>query len=201
MSKAITSVKLVLGSAVNPCRFSFLVLDKARPFNDDPNGTPKFQGTGLLDPSNAEHARQILAVKEAAKKLLQEGGIDKDDLKSVCFGDGSKKKYDGYKDRFFLQAANEIRPGTANRGANPVAPGDKQFPYSGAFGIMKVTLWLQNNKWGKRINANLLALQYVRDGEAFGQRPVDVQEEFEALGDDEGYVAHASGGGQIDDPF
>jgi hypothetical protein len=31
-----------------------------------------------------------------------------------------------------------------------------------------VSLWVQNNQWGKRINCNLNAIQFVRDGDSFG---------------------------------
>ena len=32
-----------------------------------------------------------------------------------------------------------------------------------------MTLWAQNNGYGKRINAQLDGVQFVRDGEAFGE--------------------------------
>ena len=37
------------------------------------------------------------------------------------------------------------------------------------------------NEFGKRINANLRAVQFVKDGEAFGVKPVDAEDEFDVL--------------------
>ena len=41
------------------------------------------------------------------------------------------------------------------------------------------------NSFGKRINANLYGVQFVKDGEAFGMGPVDVTDDFDDLSDDE----------------
>lgn len=181
MSKAPTSDKITLGTGSDPIRFSFLAIDKPKSF--DQNTQAKYQATALLDPSNKAHAATIKQLQDAAADLLKQAGLEREDLLSVCFGNGDKKKYDGYKGMIFLQASNEVRPTLVDRNRNPVAPGDKQFPYSGAHGILTCTLWLQNNKFGKRINANLRALQFVKDGPAFGVAPVNADDEFEALGD------------------
>jgi hypothetical protein len=60
--------------------------------------------------------------------------------------------------------------------------------YSGCYVNMTVTLWTQDNEYGKRVNANLRAVQFVKDGEAFGVAPVDAEEEFDEveIEDDEG---------------
>jgi hypothetical protein len=47
-----------------------------------------------------------------------------------------------------------------------------------------VTLWTQDNKFGKAIRANLRIVQFVKDGKAFsGSAPANADDEFEALGD------------------
>jgi hypothetical protein len=55
-------------------------------------------------------------------------------------------------------------------------------------------VWAQDNKYGKRINASLEAIQFVRHGEAFGAKPVIAEEVFDDLGgDDDGGASAAAG--------
>ena len=161
----------------------------------------KFQATFLLDKSDASHAAKIKEIKQAAKKLMVEAyGSDfkPAGLKGVCFGDGDNQTnaegevLDGYEGAFFVRSSNTTRPAVANRRGEPVAEGDPQTPYAGAFVNGTVTLWAQDNKFGKRINCNLRGVQFVKDGEAFGQAPVSVESEFDALDDN---TPADSGGG------
>jgi len=46
-------------------------------------------------------------------------------------------------------------------------------------------LWAQDNQFGKRVNAELLGVQFVRDGEPFGGGKPATPEDFEDLGADE----------------
>jgi hypothetical protein len=205
MAKAITSDKLVLGTAADPIRFSFLEIAKPKPFKaGDPASKPKWQGTALLDPKNASHKAQLQAVNEAVKKMLALKGWDTEDVsnywktglsdvvKSYCFGKGDRRKkdgkvYDGYAGMIYLQAsANEEDPPIiGDRTGKLVLPKEKGFPYAGAYGIMKVSLWLQDNDWGKRVNANFLTIQFIKPGEAFsGSAQLNPDEEFERLPDD-----------------
>jgi Protein of unknown function (DUF2815) len=186
-----TSNAIKLGSGTNPVRLSFARLFNAKPFA--PGQTPRFEASFLLDPSNKEHAATIATIKEEAKKLVIGAGLNPKDFK-LCFGPGEQKSYDGYEGMFFVTSANTTRPTVVDRNRNPVAESDAQAPYSGSYVIGSVTLWLQNNAYGKRINANLRAVQFVKDGPAFGVAPVKADEEFEALGDG----APAAGG---DDGF
>lgn len=196
MAKALTSEKIRIRSA-NGARASFLALDKPVPFAA--GMAPKWKATFLLDPSDKEHAAIIADIKAKAAKLLADAGLKREDLTHPpCFGDGSKKKYDGWSGMFYISSAQD---GTSyvpvvNRTKVPVKPGNAQFPYSGCYINGSITLWLQNNSYGKRINANLLTVQFVRDGEAFGGgERVDPDDEFEALGDAPG------GSGSSADPF
>jgi len=51
-------------------------------------------------------------------------------------------------------------------------------PYAGCYVNMSIRLWAQDNQFGKRVNAQLRAVQFVKDGEAFGDKPVDPQKEL-----------------------
>ena len=96
---------------------------------------------------------------------------------------GNSKPYDGWQNMFVVVASNTVRPVVVNGKREPVMEGDKNAPYSGCYVNATVSLWTQNNKFGKRVNANLRGIQFLRDGPAFGVAPVDADNEFELLGD------------------
>ena len=152
-------------------------------------GQPKrFEAAFILDPSNPDHAAKIKEIKIAARNLMVEAfgeNFAPKDLRGVCFGDGDKKDKtpDGYAGMFYLNSANTTRPAVANRRGEPVAEGDPQTPYGGCYVNATITLWAQNNRFGKRINGNLRGVQFVKDGEAFGQAPASAESEFDALED------------------
>lgn len=63
--------------------------------------------------------------------------------------------------------------------------------YGGCYGTVLIRPWLMDNKYGKRINAGLVAVQFLRDGEPFGEGRIgedDADESFdgEDAGDDTG---------------
>lgn len=191
MAKAPTSEIIKLRSA----RLSFARLWKPKAFQEGQD--PRFEATFLLDPSNADHASTIAEIKAAAMKLIKESGLDARAFK-LCFGKGDDKPYDGYAGMVYIAANNKTRPTVVDRNRNPVAEGDKQAPYSGCIVNTNLTLWLQNNQYGKRINANLRIVQFVADGPAFGVQAAKAEDEFEALGD---APAGAAAGLDDDLPF
>lgn len=196
--KAITSERFVLGTAADPIRFSFLELVTPKSFNNDPAKKKTFQASALLDPTNATHKAQLGALNALAKGLMQQAQLDANDVgnwwktgrsaelpKGYCFGKGEWKKYDGYKGMCYVSLANEVQPIIGDRTGKLVMPSEKQFPYSGAYGIIKGTLWLWQNANGKGINANLLTIQFIKPGDAFSSRPqLNPDEEFERLPDE-----------------
>lgn len=178
MAKSQTSQPIRLENV----RLSFPVLFTPKPFSA--GATPQFSAAFLFDPSKADHATALTQIKTEIKKLATAayGTPLPKDLK-FCLKNGNDKSYDGYAGMMVLAAANKIRPTVVNRRKELVAEGEAEAPYAGCYVNATVSLWSQNNQYGKRINANLRAVQFVKDGEAFGRGPVDADEEFEALED------------------
>ena len=108
-------------------------------------------------------------------------GRDKPRLKADKFPmrNGDDEDYDGYADHWYITARNRNRPKVIDAdGKTPLAEEDNR-PYSGCYCNVWIRIWAQDNEFGKRVNASLEAVQFVRDGEAFsGAAPVD-DEEFE----------------------
>lgn len=102
-----------------------------------------------------------------------------------CWRDGDLEDRDGYEGCWFLSASSKVenKPlAIMNRKDKagiwiPAQPGQI---YSGCYVNATVRLWAQDNDYGKRLNAELKAVQFVRDGEAFGNnRPINPNEEFD----------------------
>ena len=64
------------------------------------------------------------------------------------------------------QAYNTVRPTVVDRDRSPLTAQDGK-PYSGSYVNVIIDVWAQDNSYGKRINAQLQGVQFVRDGEAF----------------------------------
>jgi hypothetical protein len=59
---------------------------------------------------------------------------------------------------------------------------------SGYWVNLLIRPWFQNNTWGKKVNASLIAVQLVREDEVFGQGRIsddDVDETFDEFADDD----------------
>lgn len=165
-------------------RLSFPRLFKPKAFREGQE--PRFEATFLLDPSDKTHAKVIQKIEETAQAILEEhfnGKVPKSVV--MCFGDGDTKDYDGYEGMFYVSTSNRTRPTVVDRDRTPLVEEDGK-PYAGSFVNGSITLWVMDNEFGKRVNANLRAVQFVRDGEAFGVKPVDADEEFDVLDSEDG---------------
>lgn len=182
-------------------RLSFPRLDKPKAFQ--PGQAERFEATFLLDPSNQNHAKVIARIKSEAARICREHWGDKFDavkkeIKQRHLQDGNDKSYDGYKDMLYVATHNTTRPVIVDRNVKPVVPSDTQWPYAGCYVNGTVTLWTQDNQFGKAVNVNLRGIQFVEDGKAFGgAAPIEADDEFEAMEGD----GEAAPAGAEEDPF
>lgn len=167
-------------------RLSFPDLFKAKVVN---KGEPKFGASFLLD--KEKDAKQILALKKmiAAVAGVEFGEnavtmIKKGHLK-ICLHEGDEKDYEGYDDtKMFISTSSTKRPTVVDRDRSPLTEEDDR-PYAGCFVNAVFRIWAQNNEFGKRINAQLQGVQYVSHGARFGAAPIDADEVFPDLSDEE----------------
>ena len=144
----------------------------------------KYEATLLLN--KEDHADVIAAIEKDIS------GRIKDELKGAkvpadrrCLKDGSDSEYDGYAGCMSFKAGNSKRPLVIDRDKSPITEEDDKL-YAGCYVNASVELWVQNNQYGKRINANLLGVQFVKDGEAFGGKGESASvDDFDNMGDDE----------------
>lgn len=114
-----------------------------------------------------DKAMEVLAQLKAADKLPVHDG----DL---------KKTSQGYAGNLYMNAGNKIRPLVVDEKRAPLTQADGK-PYSGSYVNVIVEVWAQDNKFGKRVNASLQGVQFIRDGERLAGGSVASVSDFEAI--------------------
>lgn len=176
---------------LNNVRLSFPSIFKPQSFkgNDGQQSDPKYGATFILD--NEENASEIAKLEKAIEAVIKDQfkGNAKA-LKGVCLRDGEEKTNDdgSFKDGFgpgtmFVTSSAKNRPQVVDKNPSiPLTAEDGKI-YAGCYVNAVISLWAQNNTFGKRINANLLAIQLVKDGEPFGEERINPESEFDTVED------------------
>lgn len=158
-------------------RLSFPSLFHTASFAGESTG--KYEATAILD--KKDHAAEIASIQKAIDALVKEAfkgkrpGDDK-----ICLKDGDDMGRPEYEGKMTIKASTKKRPLVINRDKSPITEDDNVI-YAGCYCNFILTLWAQDNQFGKRINAQLDGVQFVRDGEAFGDAGTSVSE-FDAFG-------------------
>jgi hypothetical protein len=185
-------------------RGAFLNLWEPKQYNG--TGEAACNGNFIIEKGN-DAALKVMT--DAIKQVAQEkwGAKAGDMLKALkakgdlCLHDGAEKaEYAGFDGNFFVSARNKARPIVVDRDRSPLTQADGR-PYSGCYLNVSIDVWAQDNGYGKRINAKLLAVQFVKDGEAFGGGAVGSADQFDDLGDDEDGAPGAAATVGDDDPL
>ena len=169
-------------------RVTFVKVFKAEAFRGAKRGPSEDSGSksysiNALIPKDTDDGKDMHDdIRDLIDDALDaEFGSDKPRLKpdKFCLKDGDDEDYEGYKDHWYVSARSGTRPKVIDAdGKTPLAEEDGR-PYSGCYCNVWIRIWAQNNEYGKRVNASLEAVQFVRDGKAFaGAAPIP-DEEFE----------------------
>ena len=135
-------------------------------------GEPAFSGTWLLGPDHPQLPEINAAILAVAKeKWGAKGQAVFDELKKkdkLALHDGdTKSDYDGFAGNWFIASRSTVRPTVVDRDRSPLVAADGR-PYSGCYCNVIVEFWAQDNAYGKRVNAQLKGVQFVKDGDSFG---------------------------------
>jgi len=142
----------------------------------------KYEATLMFPKTDTKTYETINAAIEAIKKDNKTPKISADKL---CIKDGDDSEYDGCAGMWMVKASNSKRPTVINRDKTPVTEEDEVM-YAGCVVNGIIDLWFQNNSYGKRVNANLLGVQFVKDGTPLGDgAKVADTDEFDDIEDDE----------------
>ncbi len=129
-----------------------------------------------------EHAQSVMAIIQGDRKLR-------------CFGQGNEKvngktfkPYDGYADQFYISANKDHMPQMIQADGAAVDPANTMAyqalarkMYGGCYVNAAVRPWLQENKHGRGVRCELIAIQFANDGEAFGEAVSDATSLFKPV--------------------
>lgn len=122
----------------------------------------KYEATLLFPKSDTKTYNAIISAIEACKSSNK---IRVPEAK-YFIKDGDELEYDGCEGMWAVKASNNKRPTIINRDKTPIIEED-EIIYGGCYVNAIIDPWAQNNQFGKRINANLLGVQFLKDGQPF----------------------------------
>lgn len=157
--------------------------------NTGPEGKdkPAWDCKGIIAANDPQIAALNKVIEEVAKtKWKGEAAEILADLRAkdrVCLRDGkTMAKQEGFAGNMFVSCRNPDSPPDVRDTDKTVkltkASGK---PYGGCFVNLVLDVWPQSNKFGKRINAKLLGVQYVKEGDAFGPGAPASDDDFDDL--------------------
>lgn len=180
---------------VTDVRLSFPHLTE--PHAAGPNAVPKYSADFIM---GADHKGYKEFMDQYAKLALDKWGdtansvmqMIQADRKLRCFGQGNEKvnkktfqPYDGYADMMYIGANRDQLPqmilpdGQAVDGNNTMAYQEQaRKMFGGCYVNVALKPWLQDNQYGKGVRCDLVAVQFLREGEAFGEGATDASGMF-----------------------
>ncbi len=169
--------------ALKNVRLAFPVLFEAKTVNGE--GEPAFSASFLLSTNHPQIAEIRKAVDAVGKeKWGQKWDSVKKEIELKAKGllqDGdAKADYAGFEGNLFVNARNKVRPLVIDRDKTPLIAADGK-PYAGCFVNASIELWAQDNKYGKRINASLRGVQFLKDGDAFTGGGTASEDDFDDI--------------------
>lgn len=170
------------------------------PFKD-PEDPSKFSYCShfIMAPTHADIAKIKAAQRAAAIGMWKDGAeamlnaLAGQDRLCLHSGDISKPGQDGYKGMLYVSGSSKKRFTIVDGDRSPLTAQDGR-PYSGCYVNAIIQVWAQNNKWGKRVNAQIAGVQFLRHGESFGGGRIAAPDEFAAISGDADGAAPAAAG-------
>lgn len=170
-------------------------------------GVKKYSADFIMEPNHpgfqqfmVEYAK--LANEKWGANAQQVMQMIQSDRKLRCYGSGNEKidkktfaPYSGYANNVYISANKDQMPQMIQSDGKPVDAGNtmayQQLArklYGGCRVNAAVRPWLQENKHGRGVRCDLVAVQFYMDDEAFGEGVADVSNLFGAV------AAPATGG-------
>lgn len=156
--------------------------------DDNPDGPKTYSITGQLPKKT--HG----AVKDELKTMIQEV-LDENkakfkgakpalpaDRKFLRDGDLTGKVEN--EGMFIITAREQKRPSVRDRDKSVLTKDDADRIYGGCWGHILIRPWFQDNKYGKRVNSNFVACQFVRDDTPYGEGRLS-EEDIDSTFEDE----------------
>jgi hypothetical protein len=160
-------------------RLSFPHLFQTARFGGEDTG--KYEASFILDKS--EHADQIKTIQAEINRLMKDELKGKIPADKIALKDGDEMGRHEYEGKMVIKATTKKRPLVLDRDRSPLQEEDRRI-YAGCYTHGIISLWAQNNQYGKRINASLEGVMFAKDGEPFGDGGISA-DEFDTFDDDD----------------
>jgi hypothetical protein len=148
----------------------------------EPGKFGQWGGTLILDEKNTA------AVQKAMKAIAEDEfkGVMPSPPNRCLRKNEDKSNYGGFEDENgYHLSANRREPFKPNQliERDKTPAGESTF-YPGCYVNAVVNVWAQNNSYGKKLNCELVGVQFYKDGERLGRGVSDVDDDdFETLPD------------------
>ena len=145
--------------------------------------TGKYSATFVLDA--VEHKDIIAEMQQEIERICKESfKVKRLDSARICLKDGDESGNEFYEGKFTIKASNRFAPTILSRSREVIASAAESPFYPGCYVTALIDFWEQARD-GKRINSNLLGIQFVKNGERIAEGSAIDINEFDDLGDDE----------------
>ena len=167
---------------------------------DDASATEKPAYSCRIYLDKNRDAAQIKKVKDAIAEVKKNSSLAKVQIPDdkICLREVPADKIDenGFIAKTDMVAADTLmlvlrrnaehgKPAVVNKNPKQVVEEKDDLIYGGCLVNISFGIWPQNNKFGKRINAGLEAVQYFGEGDRFGAAPPSGEKEFENIEEDD----------------
>lgn len=143
----------------------------------------KYSITGMLN--SETHSDAIEMISGLCKKLASDADV-KVGKSNYFIKDGDDSGRDEYEGFHTVNARDAARPNCWSRSNVKMDKSEvREKFYAGCVINLMLKPWVQDNSFGKRVNANLVAVQFVQDGERIGEGRVSDEGAFESYEDDD----------------
>lgn len=179
----------------------------AEPWAKTEADTPRYSCTGILPKDTHAEARKLILRR--IKSLLKSEGKDgrplslpadklflRDGDANVTASDDDEEDADTtetarpeYANAWTVAAAErKSKPSLRNKRGRVCSKTEEDEFYAGCFVNLWIRPWFQNNKFGKRMNANLVMVQFRKDGDPLGGGRIsesDLDSQVDSMDDDD----------------
>lgn len=168
----------------------------AEPFSSD-DGKGKFGIVAMLPKETHREAAKLVSdfIKDLLAEKKERVSTDK-----RFFRDGNDTDKEEYQDHWVISANESRRPSVRHRsGAKMEKDEIEESIYGGCWVNVLIRPWFQDGQrvgkgYGKRVNAGLVGVQYVKEGEAFGDGRIDDEDAWDSVEDEGGFDDDMDGG-------
>lgn len=165
-----------------------------------PGDKPKYSAKFYL--SKATQKQEIQALAVHLKKLAMESFKSGIAAKDYFLRNGADSGKEEQANFFTVSSSEKIRPVVYDRNKAILSREDEdEKMYAGVIVNAQIMPWVQKNDFGKKINANLLSVQFVKHGERLGRAPVETASDFEDISSEFGDDAPMDDAFDDDIPF